>query len=143
MHQAVERMLRDSASKFPHATVRTDVWEPGGPPLMELSCSLPGTMRIQVLAGADQIDLYLGEAIWRELIPTRRRQGDQLVDAARTIVEAALAGRFEEKVCEAGGKIQASRYVLHRPGKRSPWPLRLRPIFIPGRRRLIRYAPYG
>src|SRR5438034_1116693 len=80
-HQAVEQMLRDVGSRFPHATVRTDVRERGGPPLLELSCSLPETMLVKVLAGADQIEPVFGRgdlarAAWYPAAPrgpTRRR----------------------------------------------------------------------
>jgi hypothetical protein len=142
--RVVEQLLRDVASRFPNATVRTDVEEPpGGEGMMELSSSLPGTMRMAALASAHQIDLYLGETIWYEFMTGRRRESEQVLDAVRTRVEAAVAGRFEEKLCERGGKVIASRYVLHRPGRASAWPLRLRPIFLPGRRRTISYKPYG
>jgi hypothetical protein len=144
MRQAVDRLFREVASRFPHAAVRTNVPGPGGAEgLIELSCSLPETMRLAALAGADQVDLYLGRAIWYEFVTSRRRTSGQVLDAVRGKVEAAVAGRFEEKVCERGVRVVASRHVLHRPGRASAWPLRLRPIFLLGRRRTISYRPYG
>jgi len=110
---------------------------------MELTCSLLETRRVAALAGAETINLYLRERIWLELPITPKRSASGVLDEVRSNVEAAVAGRFEEKLCVWKGKVVASRYVLHSSGDRSQWPLRLRPIFMPGRRRITRYQPYG
>ena len=141
--QSVERLFRDVAARFPHAAVRTDLRGPlGVPELLELSCSLPGTTHVRALAGADQIDIYLGRTTWLEFLPSRRKPG-QLLDSVRRVVESVVAGRFEEKFCELRGKVIASRYIFHRSDRRAVWRSRVRPIFLPGRRRTVRYKPYG
>jgi hypothetical protein len=98
MRRAVEVLFREVASRFPHATVRTDLPGPSGRPgVLELSCSWPGTARVRALAGADQVDLYLGQAKRLELLPSRRKPG-QLIDSIRDRVEAVVAGRFKERL---------------------------------------------
>jgi hypothetical protein len=141
---SVERLFRDVAARFSHAAVRTDLpGPPGGPPeLLELSCSLPGTTHVRTIAGADQIDVYLGKTAWLEFLPSRRKP-EKLLDSVRRVVEAVVAGRFEEKFCERKGKVIASRYVFHRSDRRAAWRLHVRPIFLPGHRRTVRYKPYG
>jgi hypothetical protein len=140
--QSVERLFRDFAARFPHATVRTDLPGPGREGLLELSCSLPGTTRVAALAGADQIDVFIGEDTRFEFWRSRRKRGTPL-DSVRRVIEAVVAGRFEEKLCELGGKVVASRHIFHSSDRRAAGRSRMRPIFLPGRRRSVRYTPYG
>ena len=96
--QAVEDLFREVASRFAHARVRTDLPGPGGRPgILELSCSLPGTARVRALAGADQVDLYLGEAKWLEIFPSRRNP-DKMLASVRKAVETVVAGNFKERL---------------------------------------------
>jgi hypothetical protein len=50
---SVEKLFRQVAARYEHATVRND--PPGGPAqrpgMLELSCSLPGTTHVRALAG--------------------------------------------------------------------------------------------
>jgi len=143
--RSVEELFREVASRFPHATVRTDVPGPGREGLIELSCSLPGTTHVRALPGADQIDLYLGEATWLELMPSRRKPG-KLLDSVREVVEAVVAGRFEERVREVRGKTIGAKSTVHRPDRKAiVWRytrLSSNALFR-GNRRTIRYKPYG
>jgi hypothetical protein len=96
--RSIERLFRDVAARFQHATVRTDLPGPTGRPgLIELSCSVPGTSHVRALPGADQIDLYLGEKTWLELRPSRRRPG-KILDSVRKVVESVVTGTFKERV---------------------------------------------
>jgi hypothetical protein len=144
--RAVEELFREVASRFAHATVRTDLPGPMGiPSILELSCSLPRTTHVRALPGADQVDLYMGEATWLELRPSRKEPA-RLMDSIRAVVEAAVAGRFEERVREARGKIIGSkstihllsgrRFVCHGSNLGSN-------VLFAGHRRTIRYEPYG
>jgi hypothetical protein len=95
--RAVEGLFREVASRFPHAHVRTDLPGPGGRPvILELSCSHPGTARVRALAGADQVDLYLGETKWLEF-PSRRNPHKMLA-SVRNATEKVVTGNFRERV---------------------------------------------
>jgi hypothetical protein len=144
--RAVERLFRDVAARFAHATVHTDLpGPPGGKGLMELSCSLPGTTHVRALAGADQVDLYLGQATWLELQPSRRNPG-KLLESIRGVVEAVVTGRFEERLREHHGRVIGARSTLNRPDRR-PIVWRYSNLgsnaLFRGRRRTVRYEPYG
>jgi hypothetical protein len=96
--QAVEDLFRDVASRFAHASVRTDLPGPSSlPEMLELSCSIPGTARARALPGADQVDLYLGETKWLEVIPSRRNP-DKMLAAVRKAVESVVTGNFKERL---------------------------------------------
>jgi hypothetical protein len=95
---AVEELFRETAGRFAHATVRTDLPGPGGhPSLIELACSVPGTARISALPGADQIDLYIGQGAWLEVTASRRHP-EALLDRVAGVVERVVRGRFHERV---------------------------------------------
>jgi hypothetical protein len=145
MRREVERLFREVASRFDHASVLTDLPKPpGGEGMMELSCSLPGTSRVSALAGADQVDLYLGKATRLEFFPSRRKPG-RLLDSVREVVESVVAGRFEERVREYDGKVIAARSTLNRLDRR-PIVWRYSSLssnaLFGGHRRTIRYQPY-
>jgi hypothetical protein len=145
-HRAVEELFREVAARFSHATVRTDLPGPMGMPvILGLSCSLPGTAEIRARAGADQVDLYLGEAAWFELRPNRKRPG-AIIETIRDAVDAVVAGRFEERIREARGQVIGSRSTVHLlSGKRmvtSGHNAGANVLFT-GHRRTIRYEPFG
>ena len=143
MRRTVEQLFRDVASRFEHASVRTDAPGPAGNNLPELRCSLPGTASITALPGADQIDLYLGKNTWFEVLPSRRKR--PAMDFVSEVVEAVVAGRFEEHLRGFGGMALGSMAVFHQLGEPS-WQRSIRARLwrlAPGRKTVIRYRPYG
>ena len=144
--RAVEALFREVAARYDHAAVDTNL--PGGPNeepcLVRLSCSVADTTKVEAIADADMVNLYLGEATWLELVP-RRGQPGSISDTVRDVVEAAVAGRFEERVREAKGQVIGSRSTFHlSTGKRFVvvgHNLGANVLFS-GRRRTIRYQPY-
>jgi hypothetical protein len=76
-----------------------------------LACSLPGAATVCALPGEDQIDLYIGEAIWIELIP-RRRSAAKRLQEVRAIVDAVAAGDVEETVWGSGARSWSKAKIL-------------------------------
>src|SRR5438445_5488446 len=91
VYRAVEELFREIASRYAHASVRTDAHGPAGNNLPKLSCSIPGTAAVTALPGADQIDLYPGHA-WLEIRPGRGGS-ESILTRVREVVEAMGAGR--------------------------------------------------
>jgi hypothetical protein len=142
--RAVEALFREVAARYDHASVQTNLPDPTTHHVLRLSCSSPGTTKVEAIAGADQVDLYLGEATWLELRPRKREPGS-ISDAIRQVVEAAVLGRFEERIREAKGQVIGSRSTFQLPsGKRivSRGHYVGANVLFGGRRRTVRYEPY-
>jgi len=80
-----------------------------------------------------------------ELQPRRRKRG-KLIDSVHKVVEAVVAGRFEERLREVDGKVIGAKSTLEPPG--APRivcrysNLGSKAVFR-GERRTVRYSPYA
>jgi hypothetical protein len=146
VRRSVEQLFREVASRFPNATLRIDL--PGASDrqvLLELSCSLPGTTHIRALPDAGGIGLHLGEATWLDPRPSRRSLGKP-PGIVREVVEAVVAGRFEEHLIDTDGSVIGAKSIIHRYGRNrvvSRYRRLSSGVRSRGQERNVRYAPYG
>jgi hypothetical protein len=143
---AVTELFRRIASQHECARFELSPTGPNAALLPRLTCSVRGSAAIAALAGNDQIDLYIGADTWLEMLPRRGNVAD-LLDRARLVVEAVVAGRFEETLWEARGKVVASRALITlADGSRVKVSGRRLSgsVFLPRpTKRRIRYEPYA
>jgi hypothetical protein len=63
----------------------------------------------------------------------------------REVVEAVVTGRFEEELTERHGIIVRSKAFIFQPDRKriDRYLGSLPTMLVPGRKRTVRYAPYG